>query len=79
VGWAILILVNNGRRTTDMNKLIYHMGTGTYFGMDDDVYVIDLDEVTEPIDAETMDNEGDEIAIYWGRRLIDVTTDVRKT
>ena len=57
-----------------MAKLIYHMGTGTYFGVDDDVYVIDLDEVTDPIDAEVMDNEGDEIATHWGRRLVGVIT-----
>ena len=27
------------------NKLIYHAGTGTFFGADDDVYVIDLDSL----------------------------------
>lgn len=58
-----------------MAKIIYHLGTSTYFDLDDDVYVIDLDEMTEPFDAELMDEEGDEIAIYWGKRIIDIVTD----
>jgi hypothetical protein len=57
-----------------MGKLIYHMGTGTYFDMDDDVYVIDMDEVAEPVDDMTMELEGDSIAAYWGRRIADVIT-----
>lgn len=58
-----------------MAKIIYHKGTGTYFGLDDDVVIIDLDRIPEKIDAEVMDNEGDEIATYWGQplRLNDMT------
>lgn len=58
-----------------MAKIIYHRGTGTYFGLDDDVVVIDTDEVTENIDAELMDMEGDEIAVYWGKRIVNVITE----
>lgn len=58
-----------------MAKIIYHMGTGTYFGLDDDVFVIDLDEVTEITDAELWDTEGDEIAGYWGKRIVSITTE----
>jgi hypothetical protein len=58
-----------------MAKIIYHMGTGTYFGLDDDVVVIDTDEVTEDIDAELMDAEGDEIAVYWGKRITNIITE----
>lgn len=58
-----------------MTKIIYHLGTSTYFGLDDDVYVIDLDDITEPVDAELLDTEGDEIAIYWGKRIVSITTD----
>jgi len=57
-----------------MTKIIYHMGTGTYFGLDDDVFVIDTDEVTEDIDAELMEMEGDEIAVYWGKRITNIIT-----
>lgn len=57
-----------------MAKIIYHMGTGTYFGLDDDVFVIDTDEVTEDIDAELMEMEGDEIAVYWGKRITNIIT-----
>ena len=58
-----------------MAKIIYHRGTGTYFGLDDDVVVIDTDKVTENIDAELMDMEGDEIAVYWGKRIVNVITE----
>ena len=58
-----------------MAKIIYHIGTGTYFGLDDDVVVIDTDEVTEDIDAELMEMEGDEIAVYWGRRITNIITE----
>jgi hypothetical protein len=44
-----------------MAKIIYHLGTNTYFGLDDDVYVMDL--------------EGDEIAVYWGRRIKEIITE----
>lgn len=58
-----------------MAKILYHLGTDTYFDLADDVYVIDLDEVTEPIDAEILDEEGSSIATYWGRRVVDVVTE----
>lgn len=58
-----------------MAKILYHLGTSTYFDLSDDVYVIDTDEVTEQIDAEMMDEEGDSIATYWGRRIVDVVTE----
>lgn len=29
-----------------MTKIIYHAGTGTWFGADDGVYIIDLDDKT---------------------------------
>jgi hypothetical protein len=58
-----------------MAKIIYHIGTGTYFGLDDDVVVIDTDEVTEDIDAELMEMEGDEIAVYWGKRITNIITE----
>jgi len=61
-----------------MAKIIYHMGTGTYFGLDDDVFVIDTDELrkyfNEDIDAELMEMEGDEIAVYWGKRITNIIT-----
>lgn len=65
----------NEREKTEMAKIIYHRGTGTYFGLDDDVVVIDTDKVTENIDAELMDMEGDEIAVYWGKRIVNVITE----
>lgn len=58
-----------------MAKIIYHMGTGTYFGLDDDVVVIDTEEVTEDIDADLMEMEGDEIAVYWGKRITNIITE----
>jgi hypothetical protein len=58
-----------------MSKIIYHLGTGTYFGLDDDVVVIDTEEVTEDIDADLMEMEGDEIAVYWGRRIKEIITE----
>jgi|DEB0MinimDraft_10_1074344.scaffolds.fasta_scaffold280553_2 hypothetical protein len=30
-----------------MAKILYHIGTETYFGLDDDVVVIDLDECSD--------------------------------
>jgi predicted ThiF/HesA family dinucleotide-utilizing enzyme len=60
---------------SDMAKIIYHVGTGTYFGLDDDVVVIDTDEVAEPIDADLMEMEGDEIAVYWGKRITNIITE----
>jgi hypothetical protein len=58
-----------------MSKIIYHLGTGTYFGLDDNAVVIDTDEVTENIDAELMEMEGDEIAVYWGKRITNIITE----
>ena len=58
-----------------MAKIIYHVGTGTYFGLDDDVFVIDTDEVTEEITADLMEVEGDEIAVYWGKRIASIVTE----
>jgi hypothetical protein len=58
-----------------MSKIIYHLGTGTYFGLDDDVVVIDTEEVTEDIDADLMEMEGDEIAVYWGKRIANIITE----
>jgi len=58
-----------------MAKLLYHLGTGTYFALDDDVYLINTDEAAEPIDAEMLEEEGASIACYWGRRVIDVVTE----
>lgn len=58
-----------------MTKIIYHLGTGTYFGLDGDAYVIDTEVMSEPFTAELMDEEGDEIAVYWGKRIIDIVTD----
>jgi hypothetical protein len=58
-----------------MAKIIYHLGTNTYFGLDDDVLVIDTEEVSEDIDWDVMDLEGDEIAIYWGRRIKEIITE----
>lgn len=56
-------------------KLLYHLGTDTYFGLDDDVVVVDTAEVPEYIDADLMDEEGHEIAVYWGKRITDIITE----
>jgi hypothetical protein len=58
-----------------MAKIIYHLGTNTYFGLDDDVLVIDTEEVSEDIDWDVMDLEGDSIAVYWGRRIKEIITE----
>lgn len=58
-----------------MAKIIYHLGTDTYFGLDDDVFVIDTEEVTEDIDWDVMEMEGDEIAVYWGKRITNIITE----
>jgi hypothetical protein len=56
-----------------MTKLIYHPGTGTYFGMDDSIVVIDLDKHRTEIDIYDLDNEmnyrGAEIAEKCGEPL----------
>lgn len=52
-----------------MAKIVYHMGTGTYFGLDDDVYIIDTDVVPEVLTADLMDEQGDEIALQWGQKV----------
>jgi hypothetical protein len=61
-----------------MSQIIYHLGTGTYFGLDDDVVVIDTDEVSEyfvrPIEAELKGIYADEIADYWGKRISHIVT-----
>lgn len=55
------------------NLMIFHAGTGTYFGLnDDDVYVIDIDKMTDEMNAE-LDDTGEmpaeaidsEAAISW--------------
>jgi hypothetical protein len=56
-------------------KIIYHLGTDTYFSLDDDVVIIDTAEVNEYVDAELMDDEGHELAVYWGKRITDITTE----
>ena len=62
-----------------MARIIYHLGTGTYFSLDDDVFVIDTDELrkyfNEDIDAELMDLEGGGIADYWGKRITNIITE----
>lgn len=58
-----------------MSKIIYHMGTKTYFDLDDDVVVIDIDEVPENIDDELMEMEGDKIAVYWGKSITNIITE----
>ena len=56
-----------------MAKIIYHLGTGTYFALDDDVVVIDTDEV--PVYSEQiMESYHDEIAVEFGKRITDVVT-----
>lgn len=56
-----------------MTRLIYHPGTGTYFGMDDSIVVIDLDKHRTEIDIYDLDNEmnyrGAEIADKFGEPL----------
>lgn len=48
-------------------KLLVHTGTGTFFGIDDGVYVVDTDNLT---DEEVMAFiEG------WDKELVDVTLD----
>jgi hypothetical protein len=58
-----------------MAKIVYHLGTGTYFGLDDDVVIIDTDDVNEDIDSDLMDSYGDEIAVGFGKRIIDIITE----
>lgn len=50
-------------------RLIYHLGTGTWFAAGDDVYVLDTrDFFTEGNLLEVMEQEGDELARKYGRR-----------
>lgn len=43
-------------------KFIYHAGTGTYITIDDDVYVVDEDDMTE---TELVGlEEGDEVTVF---------------
>lgn len=53
-----------------MSKTIYHLGTGTYFDLDDDVVVIDTDALPD-ID---MDTYGDEIASGFGKNIAYIVT-----
>lgn len=59
-----------------MAKLLYHRGTGTYFDLHDDVFLIDTSKVAEPVTDELMDEEGDEIAVYYGKPVLDVIVDL---
>ena len=58
-----------------MSKIIYHLGTGTYFSVDDDVVVIDTDDVSVPIDADLMETEGYDIAWVIGKPIINIITE----
>jgi hypothetical protein len=58
-----------------MAKIIYHLGTGTYFGLDDDVVVIDTDELADDTDHELMDSHGAEIAVGFGKRITNIVTE----
>lgn len=53
-------------------KLIYHKGTGTYFGLDDSTVIIDL-SAHRDIDiynlADEMDTRGDQIAEQYGQQI----------
>ena len=33
-----------------MSKVIYHAGTGTYFGAEDEAFIIDLDKLPDDFD-----------------------------
>ena len=56
-----------------MSKVVYHLGTGTYFDLDDDVVVIDTDHVTG-LDDEILAIYGDEIAVGFGKRIAHIVT-----
>lgn len=53
-------------------KILYHYGTGTWFDLDDNVYLIDLDEIALDDDDELsdlLDEAGQEIALGFGKPL----------
>ena len=58
-----------------MAKIIYHLGTGTYFGLDNDVVVIDTEEVSEDIDGYVMERFGNTIAKRFGKRITNIITE----
>jgi primase-polymerase (primpol)-like protein len=53
-----------------MTKMLVHRGTGTYFAMDDDAWVIDI----QHIDDETGEIN-DETLLAHGQPIIDVIPD----
>lgn len=58
-----------------MTKLIYHMGTGTYFGLDDDVVIIDTDEVPQDRLDDLYDTDDPTVAEQYGRELTGIDPD----
>lgn len=65
-----------------MSKIIYHWGTGWYFQVDADVYVIDTADIPDladklgTIDFDIdMEDHGDEIASQFGKRITNIITE----
>lgn len=53
-----------------MAKIIYHLGTGTYFGMDDDTLVLDTDEMPpSALEGLFIDNNV-AVALEYGREIV---------
>jgi hypothetical protein len=52
-----------------MSKLLYHTGTDTYFGLDDDVVVIDLDHCSEDDIADLYEQENPNGVLRHARHI----------
>lgn len=48
-----------------MSKIIYHKGTNTYFSLDDNVVVIDINRIPDPAE-DVLDTAGGDIAERFG-------------
>lgn len=54
-------------------RIIYHLGTGIWFDMNDDVYVIDTTDIDLDAStdfAEMLDEEGEDIALTYGEKVL---------
>lgn len=60
-----------------MSRIIYHYDSGTYFDLDDEVYVVDTTDLEGNDDVdELLDAYGKEIAEGFGELVVGYTAEV---
>lgn len=52
-----------------MAKIIVHLGTGTYFGLDDGTYIIDTQDMGDEFDPDTFEADMEALVEQYGTTL----------